>query len=110
MSTTESLGGFGLSPHQRAVGDRVIVEESAKREHLVVYLSGAHAYGFPSPDSDLDLFIDYDLQAKIPNIFRLMQIEETISRALGIPVTITTRDALHPLMKDKIEREAVRVI
>jgi predicted nucleotidyltransferase len=33
----------------------VIAEESAKREHLVVYLSGAHAYGFPSPDSDLDL-------------------------------------------------------
>ena len=51
-----SLGeGFGLSPHQRAVSDRVIAEESAKREHLVVYLSGAHAYGFPSPDSDLDL-------------------------------------------------------
>jgi uncharacterized protein len=22
---------------------------------LVIYLSGAHAYGFPSPDSDLDL-------------------------------------------------------
>jgi predicted nucleotidyltransferase len=46
---------FGLSEHQRAIGDRVIAEESKKREHLVVYLSGAHAYGFPSPDSDLDL-------------------------------------------------------
>lgn len=45
----------GLSAHQRAIGDRVIAEENAKREHLVVYLSGAHAYGFPSPDSDLDL-------------------------------------------------------
>ena len=46
---------FGLSEHQRAIGDRVIAEETKKREHLVVYLSGAHAYGFPSPDSDLDL-------------------------------------------------------
>ncbi|MEO8706556.1 MAG: nucleotidyltransferase domain-containing protein, partial [Kofleriaceae bacterium] len=27
----------------------------AERRHLVIYLSGAHAYGFPSPDSDLDL-------------------------------------------------------
>jgi uncharacterized protein len=26
-----------------------------RRNHLVVALSGAHAYGFPSPDSDLDL-------------------------------------------------------
>jgi hypothetical protein len=36
-----------------------------------------------------------------------MQIDEEISQALGIPVTITARDALHPLMKDNIEREAV---
>ena len=34
---------------------RVLAEEEAHREHVVVYLSGAHAYGFPSPDSDLDL-------------------------------------------------------
>src|SRR6185295_5276478 len=27
----------------------------SRRHHLVVYLSGAHAYGFPSPDSDFDL-------------------------------------------------------
>lgn len=44
-----------LDEHARAVAQRVIAEESARREHVVVYLSGAHAYGFPSPDSDLDL-------------------------------------------------------
>lgn len=35
--------------------ERVLDEEARLREHVVVYLSGAHAYGFPSPDSDLDL-------------------------------------------------------
>jgi hypothetical protein len=44
-----------LTDHQRAVSDRVLDEESARRRHVVVSLSGAHAYGFPSPDSDLDL-------------------------------------------------------
>jgi predicted nucleotidyltransferase len=44
-----------LSPEQKAVMERVLAEEEARREHVVVYLSGAHAYGFPSPDSDLDL-------------------------------------------------------
>lgn len=44
-----------LTEHQARVADRVLDEESARREHLVVSLSGAHAYGFPSPDSDLDL-------------------------------------------------------
>ena len=59
--------------------------------------------------SDLDLFIDYDPAVRIPDMFRLMQIEGDISKALGIPVTITTRNALHPLMKESIERDALRV-
>ncbi len=44
-----------LDPHARHVADAVLAEEEEKRRHLVVALSGAHAYGFPSPDSDLDL-------------------------------------------------------
>lgn len=50
----EGLGAV-LSPHARDVCERVLKAESTKRKHLVVSLSGAHAYGFPSPDSDLDL-------------------------------------------------------
>jgi predicted nucleotidyltransferase len=74
-----------------------------------LFVFGSRARGSERPDSDLDLFIDYDPTAKIPNMFRLMQIEEKISEALGIPVTITTRNALHPLMRESIERDAVRV-
>jgi hypothetical protein len=44
-----------LETKQEEVAQRVIGEEGKKRSHLVVALSGAHAYGFPSPDSDLDL-------------------------------------------------------
>jgi predicted nucleotidyltransferase len=44
-----------LTPEQHSIGERVLAEEDGKRVHLVVSLSGAHAYGFPSPDSDLDL-------------------------------------------------------
>jgi predicted nucleotidyltransferase len=44
-----------LTATQRAVAARVLGEESSRRDHVVIYLSGAHAYGFPSPDSDLDL-------------------------------------------------------
>jgi predicted nucleotidyltransferase len=41
--------------HQRDVAERVLAHEEQARRHVVVHLSGAHAYGFPSPDSDLDL-------------------------------------------------------
>jgi predicted nucleotidyltransferase len=44
-----------LTPVQTEVADRVLDEEARARRHIVVSLSGAHAYGFPSPDSDLDL-------------------------------------------------------
>lgn len=44
-----------LTEHQSHVAARILDEESHHRRHLVVSLSGAHAYGFPSPDSDLDL-------------------------------------------------------
>jgi hypothetical protein len=74
-----------------------------------LFVFGSRSRGTERPDSDLDLFIDYDPAAKIPNLFRLMEIEERISQALGVPVTITTRQALHPLMKESIERDAVRV-
>lgn len=54
ISSAEHVEGV-LTAHQRAVMVDVLAEEGARREHVVVYLSGAHAYGFPSPDSDLDL-------------------------------------------------------
>ncbi len=44
-----------LTSHQAAVVEKFLAEEKAKRTHLVISLSGAHAYGFPSPDSDFDL-------------------------------------------------------
>jgi len=85
--------------------------DAALRENgaTALFVFGSRARGNEQPDSDVDLFIDYNPTAKIPNMFRLMQIEEKISEALGISVTITTRDALHPLMKESIERDAVRI-
>ncbi len=74
-----------------------------------LFIFGSRAIGAQRPDSDLDLFIDYEAETRIPNMFRLMQIEQQISEALGIPVTITTRHALHPLMRESIERDAIRV-
>jgi predicted nucleotidyltransferase len=75
-----------------------------------LFLFGSRARGTNRPDSDLDLFIDFDPAEKVPNIFRLMQVEDEISKSLGIPVTITTRNALHPTMRNRIVQDAVRVL
>jgi len=44
-----------LTAKQAGVARGFLATRAGERTHLVVYLSGAHAYGFPSPDSDLDL-------------------------------------------------------
>src|ERR1700754_834582 len=44
-----------LTPEQAEVARVFVAARERERKHLVIYLSGAHAYGFPSPDSDLDL-------------------------------------------------------
>lgn len=50
-----NLPSLPLSEHQQRVAGAALDEEERKRGHLVIALTGAHAYGFPSPDSDLDL-------------------------------------------------------
>lgn len=53
--TTDADPWSVLTPHQAEVARRFLAERSSERRHVVVYLSGAHAYGFTSPDSDLDV-------------------------------------------------------
>ena len=97
---------------RRALIDALKRYDAALRENGAtgLFIFGSRARDTHRPDSDLDLFIDYDQDEKIPNMFRLMALEDEISRALGIAVTITTRNALHPLMRDRIERDSVRVL
>lgn len=52
---TIALRYDAITPHQAEVARAYLAARAAERHHLVAYLSGAHAYGFPSPDSDLDL-------------------------------------------------------
>jgi len=91
--------------------DTLRAYDAALRQNgaTALFMFGSRARGTESADSDLDLFIDYDPALKVPNIFRLMQIEDEISQALGIPVTITTRAALHPSMRESIEQDAIRI-
>ncbi len=53
--TAEPVPRPPISEHQAQTAARVLDHEETRHTHLVIALTGAHAYGFPSPDSDLDL-------------------------------------------------------
>jgi len=57
---------------------------------------------------DLDLFIDYDPNGKF-NAFDLVGIKQFLEDELNLPVDVTTRDGLHPMLRAEIEQTAVRV-
>jgi len=68
-----------LTATQAQIARRVLAEEESRRRHLLVSLSGAHAYGFPSPDSDLDL--------------KAVHVDPT-ERLLGFPAAQTSAERL----------------
>jgi predicted nucleotidyltransferase len=87
-----------LSPEQRTIMKRVLAEEEARREHVVVYLSGAHAYGFPSPDSDLDLKAIH--VAKTADLLGFEVPPPTSDRAEiieGVEIDYTSNELAHAL-------------
>lgn len=73
-----------------------------------LYIFGSTARDDANPVSDLDLFIDYDAASHF-SLVELVAIKQFLESRLGVPVDLTTRDSLDPLLKDRIEASAERV-
>jgi hypothetical protein len=73
-----------------------------------MYLFGSTARDEAGAASDLDLFIDYDKDSRFSAI-ELLRIKHYVSDALDIEADVTTRDGLHPLIRDEVVASAERV-
>ncbi len=73
-----------------------------------LYVFGSTVRSEAKETSDLDLFIDYDPNSRF-NAFDLVGIKQYLEDELNIPVDVTTRDGLHPMLKSEIEQTAVLV-
>lgn len=71
-----------------------------------LYLFGSTRRNAAGPESDVDLFIDYE---KGFSLLDLVAVQEEIDRVLGVRADLTTRGGLHPVLRDDILREAERV-
>ena len=94
--------------------DRVLTELrgclSEIRAHGVraLYLFGSAARNMADDDSDVDIFIEAE-QADRFNAFDLIDVKTLLERRLDANVDLTTRDGLHPRLREQIEREAIQV-
>jgi predicted nucleotidyltransferase len=73
-----------------------------------LYVFGSTVRDDARESSDLDLFIDYDPNSKF-NAFDLVGIKQFLEDELEMPVDLTTRDGLHPMLRNDIEQSAFRV-
>ena len=73
-----------------------------------LYVFGSTVRDAAQPQSDLDIFIDYDPASRF-NAFDLVGIKHYLEDELKIPVDVSTRDGLHPILTADIERSAIRV-
>jgi uncharacterized protein len=73
-----------------------------------IYIYGSRARGEERPDSDLDVFVEYDPAARF-SLLHLAGIKLLLEEQLGLEVHVTTRNSLHPRLRDVIENEAIRV-
>ncbi len=82
--------------------------EIRARGASALYLFGSTSRDAASENSDLDLFLDYDPAGRF-NAFDLVGIKLFLEDELGARVDLTTRDGLHPRLREQIEQSAVRV-
>jgi uncharacterized protein len=72
-----------------------------------LFLYGSAARDEIGATSDIDLFADVDYQRF--GFVPFMDLREFLKKSLGRNVDFTTRNALHPDLKDRIVRSAIKV-
>ena len=70
---------------------------------------GSVARGEAGPDSDIDILVEFDLEAHV-GLFKMVELKEFLEHVLGRPVDIVTLDGLRTWMRDRVQKEAVRVV
>ena len=72
-----------------------------------LYLFGSVARGAARADSDVDLF--FDTEDPRFSLIELVDVQERVNQILGVESDVMTRESLHPMLRPRIEAEALRV-
>lgn len=74
-----------------------------------LFLFGSAARDEMRDESDIDVFVECDPSRQV-SLLHIIGIKHIIEDDLGRHVDITTKPGLHPLLRDRILHEAIRVL
>lgn len=74
-----------------------------------LYLFGSVVRGEASETSDVDILVEFEPDAHI-GLFEFARLQRMLSLLLGCRVDMSTPDALHPALKDRILKEAIHAV
>ena len=72
-----------------------------------LYLFGSIARDEARPDSDVDLFVEFD---QTPGIFEFIELKQKLEVLLGCKVDLGTKRSLKPQIKEEVLQEAILVV
>jgi predicted nucleotidyltransferase len=72
-----------------------------------LWLFGSVSRDEARPDSDVDLFFETD-DPKF-SLIELVDVQDQVADILGNEADVMSRDSLHPMLRDRIEADALRV-
>jgi len=67
---------------------------------------GSYSRGEQTRKSDVDVLVVFSEDARV-GFFKFLELEEFLSRKLGVKVDLVTKAALKPMLKERILREMV---
>jgi uncharacterized protein len=73
-----------------------------------LYLFGSTALDAARDDSDIDIFIEAEDVNRF-SAFDLLDVKSILEKRLDAHVDLTTREGLHPRLREQIEQEAIQV-
>ena len=91
------------------IRDQLEALKPALREEFgveTIGVFGSYSRGEQTKKSDVDVLVVFSEDAHV-GFFKFLELEELLTKRLGVKVDLVTENALKPMLKDRVLKETV---